>query len=531
MPGRPSPRGQVPCILRLRPASLPILPGLLMLLATVAVVPARAADPELALTSRDGQRVVVRVKEFDNRGLSFELRDGKRKQTVPLAEIARIEFPPFDTTAHPLREDTLDVFRFRDGQRLKGVFRNLDDDRVVAHMGAARSEQRYSHAALVSIDLSLTPLDVDRREFGKGGFELMNSAVEMWIANSMTTAVAEEMELLEDEEVNRYLDALGQDIASGSKRPGLEYRFQVVNDRTVNAFTIGGGFVYLNRGLLEAVKDESELAGVIAHEIGHNVGRHTVRSLYKGLMVGGLVGGAEAMLSPESSADSETWTDLLGNLLTSKYSRDDEREADYLAYYNLVQRGYDPAGLVGLFETFKRLDSSRPGLLESFLASHPDHDERIENISAEMARHGAAGGRRDSPGFQAMKRRLAQLPMPMRRVLVMADTVAVAAYNRTTLKFEQPDSALGKPVLKGAFRAYGGSGNDIRLLIFKDMDYLNWSNGHAGKALYDSGQLTIAEFEVALPTVGRYWFVFDNTFSMFTPKQVVVRMMLEGEAR
>lgn len=504
-----------------------------LVVALVMLVPAaHAADPEVALTTRDGERVVVTLDDFDNKRMLFKLKSGKKKQEVALGAIARIEFAPYDTLARPLVDDTLDVFTFRDGAKLKGVFRDANGNEVNALMGQAQSEQKYAFKLLRSVDLSVTPLDVDRRIWGKGGFEFLNNFLESTLSSEAAAAIESDEPLLGDREIEAYLNGLGQSLAARSKRPDIEYTFKVVNRRTMNAFTVGGGQIYIYRGLLESLNSEAELAGVLGHEIGHNVGRHTVRALYKNLLAAGLVGvGGELVKGDDegSNAEIDKLAEVVTEFITSKYSRDDEREADYLGFYNVLRTGYDPHGMVSVFETLNRAYPDRPDFRSVYLASHPSNEERIETIGAEIDRMGGTRGQQDSPAFQAMRKRLMGLPRPRILIGTIADTVAVGALDRTALVLSPADSSLRGITCRGTFHAEGGMGNDIRVLAMRMIDYENYKNGHPYKAIYDSGKLTAAEFKFAIPDNGEYVIVFDNTFSLMTPKAVDIQAVVDGD--
>jgi beta-barrel assembly-enhancing protease len=522
-----------PCATRVERARLSFaaIVALIIMSSPFASV-ARAADPEVAITTRDGERVIVTLDDFDNKRMLFKLKSGKKKQEVGLGGIARIEFAPWDTLARPLVDDTLDVFTFRDGAKLKGVFRDANGSEVNALMGMAQSEQKYAFKLLRSIDLSETPLEVDRRIWGKGGFEFLNNMLESNLASEAVASIESEEPILEDAQIEAYLKSFGQSLAARSKRPDIEYTFKVVNRRTMNAFTVGGGHVYIYRGLLESLNSEAELAGVLGHEIGHNVGRHTVRALYKNLLAAGLVGvGGELLKGDDegSNAEVDKLADVVTEFITSKYSRDDEREADYLGFYNVLRTGYDPHGMVSVFETLNRAYPDRPDFRSMYLASHPSNEERIENVGAELDRMGGPRGQKDSPAFQAMRKRLMGLPRPMIPVGMLSDTLGVDPLTHTMRVVAPEDTTVRNLVLRGFFKAQGGSGNDVRMLVMRSVDYLNYKNGHPYRAIYDSGKLTAAEFRIAMPTKESWIVVLDNTFSLMTPKVVEVQAVLEGE--
>ena len=164
------------------------------------------------------------------------------------------------------------------------------------------------------------------------------------------------------------------------------------------------------------VDDESELAGVIGHEIGHVVARHGTRQLSKRLVLAGiLIGASEAI-----GRKSEKWgaiTEVAGSLGfllgMMKYSRDDEREADWLAINEMYRAGYNPQGMVSLFDKFKKLHKRTPSRFEQFFLSHPNTDERINNMRQELGKLDYRGrAYPSSPKFQDMKKRLSKLPPP-----------------------------------------------------------------------------------------------------------------------
>jgi len=249
-----------------------------------------------------------------------------------------------------------------------------------------------------------------------GGFNLFSEEEELQLGRAFSKEVEGEYPILKDQSITDYVSEIGQNLARHSKRPDIPYHFKVVDTKTVNAFALPGGYVYINRALLDLVDDESELAGVIGHEIGHIVGRHGTRQLSKKLVLAGiLIGVAEAI-----GQKSEKWgaiTQIAGSLGfflgMMKYSRDDEREADWLAINEIYRAGYNPQGMVTLFDKFKKLHQRNPSRFEQFFLSHPNTDERIESTQQELSKLDYKGKvYPSSPQFDEVKKRLSELPPP-----------------------------------------------------------------------------------------------------------------------
>jgi Zn-dependent protease with chaperone function len=490
--------------------------------------PAFAAAPVLTVTGRDGHRETFAFDDFDNKRLMFQLKVGTKDRELDLLGVSAIQFPPHDTATVSPTSDSLDVFTMVDGKTVRGVFRRMDDQKVYANL-VEGGDKQLRLGSLRQIAFSPAVLDVDRREFGKG-FNLFGDDIEVELAKGFASEIESDAEVLDDSKVEQYVSDLGLRVAASSKRPDLPYEFKVVNSGQVNAFTVGGGKVYVYRGLLEQMGSESDLAGVLAHEIGHNVGKHTVKQLSKTLLMKGIVGATGALVKTKNSEWGEALDGLGGAVtyfMTLKYSRDDEREADFLAVYNLHAQGMDPNGMVSAFEALKSNQAREPSKFEVFFQTHPSFEERIENTSTEIPRLKTANMRKDSPAFRAMKEHLLSLPRPIAKQVLLADTLSIEASVKRAWSWKIDTTVLKDCTLKGQFRAYGGSGNDIRVLVLDEMNYQNFWNGHKATALYDSGVLTTAEFKVPLSATGTYHLVLDNTFSMFTNKAVALNLVAE----
>lgn len=166
-------------------------------------------------------------------------------------------------------------------------------------------------------------------------------------------------------QINNYVREIGDRLAAQSERPNLTYTFQVVQDDSINAFATMGGFVYVTTGLLTAMDNEAQLAGVIGHEIGHIVHKHSIRQMREVIIARGLAGAA--------GVDSNIAVQLGVELaLRLPRSRQHEYEADRTGLALLMNTGYSPRGLVQFFE--KLLNKPSP---PTFLSTHPASRDRI----------------------------------------------------------------------------------------------------------------------------------------------------------
>jgi predicted Zn-dependent protease len=181
--------------------------------------------------------------------------------------------------------------------------------------------------------------------------------------------------------------------------------------REINAFALPGGPVWIHRGVLHAATNESQVAGVLAHEVAHIAQRHAASQLTKGMMANlglGLLGAVLGNGAGGSTAQAAAG--FLTNGIFMKFSRDDERDADRVGLQLLRRAGWDGRGMVELFEILQREARRNPSSVETFFASHPSPQDRIDRLRDDVARR--PGGTRDSRQFQAVKARLLKMPPP-----------------------------------------------------------------------------------------------------------------------
>ncbi|MEW6129256.1 MAG: M48 family metallopeptidase [Acidobacteriota bacterium] len=204
------------------------------------------------------------------------------------------------------------------------------------------------------------------------------------LGRQAATEVEKQLPLLNDREVDAYIAGLGGRIVASL--PGkyqfseFRYSYKVVNVKDLNAFALPGGYTYVNRGLIEAAKNEGELIGVMAHEISHVALRHGTLQYAKGKKVGtwatiaaigGLIVGGEALGSAIYSGFGVYFL---------KFSREYEKEADLLGAQTMARAGYDPRDLANMFKTLEQ-QGGKGG--PEFLSDHPNPGNRFEYINRE----------------------------------------------------------------------------------------------------------------------------------------------------
>jgi predicted Zn-dependent protease len=226
-----------------------------------------------------------------------------------------------------------------------------------------------------------------------------------------------QLPLVQDPRVTGYVQALGTEIARKTDRASLDWKFHVVNSEAVNAFAVPGGFIYVNRGLIQRTTRLDHLAGVLGHEIGHIVERHSVDQMKKttGANVG--VQLLCTLTSVCEGAVGQIVINAAGSALFARYSRSHEMEADSQAVVNVIDAGIHPGGIPEFFQILIAERRRNPNILDNFFASHPLEESRVERTRALIAAYGEDRVRaltQDDAGFQQFKSIVAALPPPPR---------------------------------------------------------------------------------------------------------------------
>ncbi len=186
--------------------------------------------------------------------------------------------------------------------------------------------------------------------------------------------------VIQDKKISRYVSRVGKKLIPYVHRPAMPYNFQCVNATYINAYAFPGGSIAVTRGILLKLDNEAQLASLLGHELGHVNARHTAEQVSKGQLSSLLVGGLSAVAASQGSGlgDLTQQLGMLGQgLFLSKYSRDNEREADYLGNEYMVKAGYASRGFVGLMEMLDSLNKERPGSAQVLFSTHPMSKERL----------------------------------------------------------------------------------------------------------------------------------------------------------
>ncbi|MFN8008729.1 MAG: M48 family metallopeptidase [Terriglobia bacterium] len=223
---------------------------------------------------------------------------------------------------------------------------------------------------------------IGKRNINAGQVNFYSFEKEIALGKQLSLEVEQTNRILDDPEITEYINRLGQNIVRNSDAQ-VPFVVKVIDSDEVNAFALPGGYFYVNTGLIMATQEESELAGVMAHEVAHVAARHATEQFSKGrlinlasvplIFVGGPVGlGIQQAIT------------LLIPLQFLQFSRGSEREADFLGLQYMYKTGYDPQSFISFFEKVAAQEKRKPGFLSRAFSSHPMTKERISRAQKEI---------------------------------------------------------------------------------------------------------------------------------------------------
>jgi predicted Zn-dependent protease len=245
------------------------------------------------------------------------------------------------------------------------------------------------------------------------GCATMSTQQEVQLGQQESADISKQLPIIQDADVNRYVNMLGDSIAKLSDTRNLEWHFFVVNSKEVNAFAVPGGYIYVNRGLIEDADKMDELAGVLGHEIGHVIHRHTVKLMQKeqGANVGLAVGCILTSVCKDPATGAAI--NVAGAAVFAKFSREDEQQADESAVTYVTRAGIDPHGLPDMFQKMLSQQQSNPSAVEQWFSDHPSDQSRIADTQRLIDKIDPAilkGLTQDNQAFHDFQDRVKGLP-------------------------------------------------------------------------------------------------------------------------
>ena len=208
---------------------------------------------------------------------------------------------------------------------------------------------------------------------------------EIALGKQLAEEVTREARMSQDAVLGEFVNRTGQNLVRNSDAK-VPFSFQVVEDDAPNAFALPGGFVFVNTGLIKLADEEDEFAGVLAHEIAHVAARHMTCRATKAAIAGAAGSAGGILLGGRAGIGARQGLGLALPMAFLAFSRADETEADYLGTQYLYAAGYDPSGVISIFEKLEVLNRKQPGVAARIFATHPMDAERIDKTEKEIQR-------------------------------------------------------------------------------------------------------------------------------------------------
>ena len=324
-------------------------------------------------------------------------------------------------------------------------------------------------ALLLATTLLLLPNAAAQRTQLKPGWNMFSPQQDVELGKKAALDAAKQLPLCNAPKVDAYLTQLGMRLASKLPAGGVQYPFEFhcVNDKAINAFALPGGYVFVNRGAIEAADNEAQLAGVMAHELSHVALRHGTNQATKAQAAQGFLGIASGIFGGSTGGAllTELGAFAAGGVLL-RYSRTAESQADVMGTQVLYDAGYDPRAMAQFFE---KLEAETKGKNPpEFLSDHPNPEHRVGRVDEEIERLGGipANAKRDSAEFEAIKREVLALPVVKKPVPGVANAATpppppssnFATYEANSYTIKYPDNWKKYPDSNGSGVSFAPEG-------------------------------------------------------------------------
>jgi beta-barrel assembly-enhancing protease len=352
-----------------------------------------------------------------------------------------------------------------------------------------------------------SPALADRTKL-KPGINSFSPQQDIALGRQAATEARHKLPMCNDAKVDAYLTKIGMRLVEHLNTNGIEYpwEFHCVNDKAVNAFALPGGFVFINRGAIEAAENEAQLAAVMAHELSHVALRHGTNQATKAQYAqlgSGILGAAGSIFGGTAGTLAAGAGEFAAGSVLLKYSRGAETQADVMGTQVLYDSGYDPRAMAAFFEKLGADDKTKAP--PEFFSDHPNPDHRVGRVEEEISKIGGSPqeGTRDTAEFESIKREVLALPVvakpapgaaaaskgptlrPPGAVKVGPPSTSMALLNMQSLSLKYPDN----------WKRYGKD-NDVTLA--PDGGIVDAGNGQA--ALAYGVMASVARIEGNAPT-------------------------------
>jgi Zn-dependent protease with chaperone function len=301
----------------------------------------------------------------------------------------------------------------------------------------------WAGAIFLGLSLLLSPGALAQRTQLKPGWNMFTPQQDIELGKRASGDAQKQLPLCNAPKVDAYLTQLGSRLAAKLPTGGVQYPFEFhcVNDKAINAFALPGGFVYINRGTIEAADNEAQLAGVMAHELSHVALRHGTNQATKAQAAEGFLGIASGIFGGSTGGALLTQLGAFaaGGVLL-RYSRTAESQADVMGTQVLYDSGYDPRAMAQFFE---KLEAESKGKNPpEFFSDHPSPEHRVERVDEEIDKLGGLppNPKRDSQEFEAIKREVLALPVVKKLSRGAAGPAAAPAQPSANLATYQANS-------------------------------------------------------------------------------------------
>ena len=239
---------------------------------------------------------------------------------------------------------------------------------------------------------------------GSGGLGGSVSLDEEWqLGQQMAVQVNRQVSLVRDQQALSYVRMVGERLHSATPLADRPFEFEIVDDPNVNAFALPGGHIYINTGLIAQADKVDMLAGVMAHEISHVVARHALKQVEQQQEISTI---GAILLGQNPNVLAQLAAQIVAGGAMARFSRADEKQADDLGLDFVSRAGYDPHGMLDMFQKLLSMEQRGSSSVARFFQDHPGTEDRINDISGRISRIGRTSGIVDDPEYQVARRRM-----------------------------------------------------------------------------------------------------------------------------